>query len=324
MTQRQVVTALLIIQIIGTIVLVVGQVLRDASSTIVPTSIAIAILLIVLLWAYRRGWEPARMIDIVVVTIAVGIATPDEFVLQRQALIALVPMALAQVLGGPRWVVGSALGVLAIFTLRAGPEHGFLTTYTTDLRTIAIFIFIVASMALSRIIADTAVRNATKQQQRAEEAFARIEAQAQTLQEQTQALQAQNQRQQRLLDLVAQLETPAILLAEGVLLAPVVGPIDDQRAQSFVGRLLEAASLQRARLVIIDIAGASNVDSRAAALLGQAVQALRLIGCQVAISGISAELAHTLVAARVSFDGVPTVRTPREAIEHFQMLIELS
>ena len=137
-------------------------------------------------------------------------------------------------------------------------------------------------------------------------------------------LQAQNQRQQRLLDLVAQLETPAILLAKGVLLAPVVGPIDDQRAQSFVGRLLEAASLQRARLVIIDIAGASNVDSRAAALLGQAVQALRLIGCRVAISGISAELAHTLVTAGISFDGVPTVRTPREAIEHYQMLIELS
>ncbi len=95
--------------------------------------------------------------------------------MQRQALIALVPMALAQVLGGPRWVVGSALGMLAIFTLRAGPEHGFATTYTADLRTIAIFIFIVASMALSRIIADTAVRNAMKQQQRAEEAFARIE-----------------------------------------------------------------------------------------------------------------------------------------------------
>ncbi|MGQ9827074.1 MAG: STAS domain-containing protein [Roseiflexus sp.] len=324
MTQRQVVTALLIIQIAGTVLLAIGQALRDASSIILPMSIVIAILLIVLLWAYRRGWEPARMIDIVVVTIAVGIATPDDFVLQRQALIALVPMALAQVLGGPRWVVGSAVGMLAIFILRAGPEHGFTTIYTADLRTIAILIFIVASMALSRIIADTAVRKATLQQQRAEAAFARVEMQAHTLQEQTQALQAQNQRQQQLLDLVMQLETPTIMLAEGVLLAPVVGPIDDQRAQSFIGRLLEAASVQRARLVIIDIAGASNVDSRAAALLGQSVQALRLIGCRVAISGISAELAHTLVTAGVSLDGAPTVRTPREAIERYRMLLESS
>ncbi|MGQ9893673.1 MAG: STAS domain-containing protein [Roseiflexus sp.] len=324
MTQRQVVTALLIIQIAGTVLLAIGQALRDASSIILPMSIVFAILLIVLLWAYRRGWEPARMIDIVVVTIAVGIATPDDFVLQRQALIALVPMALAQVLGGPRWVVGSAVGMLAIFILRAGPEHGFTTIYTADLRTIAILIFIVASMALSRIIADTAVRKATLQQQRAEAAFARVEMQAHTLQEQTQALQAQNQRQQQLLDLVMQLETPTIMLAEGVLLAPVVGPIDDQRAQSFIGRLLEAASVQRARLVIIDIAGASNVDSRAAALLGQSVQALRLIGCRVAISGISAELAHTLVTAGVSLDGAPTVRTPREAIERYRMLLESS
>ncbi len=321
MTRRQVVLALLTLQLIGTILLVIGQAIRDINDIIFPLGIATTFIITGLLWAYWRGWEQAGIIDIIIVTIAVGIGTPDWLVRPYQGLIVLVPMALAQILGGPRWILISAAGLLAILTIRAGPEAGYITAYTGDLRTITIFVFIVLSMALSRIIADTAIRTATANAQRAEEARAHADAQAKTLEEQTQALQEQNQRQQQLLELVAQLETPAIMLEEGVLLAPIVGPIDDQRAGSFVSRLLKIASAQRARLVIIDIAGASNVDERAAALLGRAVQALRLIGCQVAISGISAALARTLAVAGVSFDDALTVRTPREAIALHQDLI---
>lgn len=321
MTQRQVVIALLALQLIGTILLVIGQAIRDINDIIFPLGIVTTFIIAGLLWAYLRGWEQAGIVDVIIVTIAVGIGTPDSLVRPYQGLIVLTPMALAQILGGPRWILISMFGLLAILTVRAGPEAGYITAYTSDLRTITILVFIVLSMALSRIIADTAVRNATTNARRAEEARARADAQAKTLEEQTRTLQEQNRRQQQLLDLVAQLETPAIMLAEGMLLAPIVGPIDDRRAESFVGRLLEVASAQRARLVVIDIAGASNVDERAAALLGRAVQALRLIGCQVAISGISAELAHTLVTSGVSFDNVPTVRTPREAIALYQDLI---
>lgn len=321
MTRRQVVLALLALQLIGTILLVIGQAIRDINSIIFPLGIATTFIIAGLLWAYWRGWEQAGIVDIIVVTIAVGIGTPEWLVRPYQGLIVLAPMALAQILGGPRWILISMAGLLTILTVRAGPEAGYITAYTGDLRTITIFAFIVASMALSRIIADTAIRSATENARRAEEARARADAQAKTLEEQTHALQEQNRRQQQLLDLVAQLETPAITLAEGVLLAPVVGPIDDRRAESFVRRLLEVASAQRARMVVIDIAGASNVDSQAAALLGRAVKALRLIGCQVAISGISAELARTLVTSGVSFDGAPTVRTPREAIALYQDLI---
>jgi anti-anti-sigma regulatory factor len=318
MTQRQVVFALLALQLIGTILLVIGQAIRNINDIIVPLGIATTLIIIGVLWAYWRGWEQAGIVDIIIVTIAVGIGTPDMLVRPYQGLIVLAPMALAQILGGPRWILISMFGVLAILTVRAGPEAGYMTAYTSDLRTIAIFAFIVLSMALSRIIADTAIRSANANAQRAEEARARADSQAKTLEEQTQVLQEQNRRQQQLLDLVAQLETPAIVLAEGVLLAPVVGPIDDRRAEAFVGRLLEVASAQRAQLVVIDIAGASNVDERAASLLGRAVQALRLIGCRVAISGISADLARTLVASGVSFDGIPTVRTPREALEAYR------
>ncbi|NWG22726.1 MAG: STAS domain-containing protein [Chloroflexi bacterium] len=318
MSRRQVVTALLIAQLVGAAFVTAGQALKDARDPVILAGIVAILLTGVLLAAYLRGWEAARAVNIVIVTATVGIATPDLFVRELSALIVLVPPAIAQVLAGPRWIAGSALGILAIMTLRAGPQAGFLTSYTNDVRTLASFIVIVLGMVLSRVVADTALRSATANGQRAEEALARADVQAVELQERARTLREQNQRQQELLNLVAELETPAVTLAEGVLLAPIVGPIDDRRAGAFAARLLQHASEQRARLVVRDVAGAANVNGNAALALARVVQALRLIGCQVAISGISADVARTLASNGVSFSGAITVRTPREALELYR------
>jgi anti-anti-sigma regulatory factor len=54
----------------------------------------------------------------------------------------------------------------------------------------------------------------------------------------------------------------------------------------------------------------------AKALLDTA-QALRLLGCRVTISGISAEVASTLTSQQVEITGVQTVRSPQEALEQY-------
>ena len=60
------------------------------------------------------------------------------------------------------------------------------------------------------------------------------------------------------------LETPVIAIAEGVLLAPIVGHLDSRRAGQMTKRLLDAVYAQRARAVIIDIAGVPLVDTQEA------------------------------------------------------------
>lgn len=133
------------------------------------------------------------------------------------------------------------------------------------------------------------------------------------------ALRAQNREQQRLLDLVDTLETPAIALAEGVLLAPVVGALDARRAHTLTSRLLQDVSAQHVRQVVLDIAGVSAVDAQTAQALLQTTEALRLLGCEVVITGISAGVARTLTHLDVPLAGVATARSPQEALQNLMV-----
>jgi anti-anti-sigma regulatory factor len=127
-------------------------------------------------------------------------------------------------------------------------------------------------------------------------------------------LNEQLDQQRQLLKLVTTLETPAVPLAEGVLFVPIVGHVDTRRALDLNQRLLTAASAQRARLVILDIAGVNVIDTEVAQALLQTAQALRLLGCRVTLSGISAENALTLTHLGIELQGVSTVRSPQEAL----------
>jgi anti-anti-sigma regulatory factor len=156
--------------------------------------------------------------------------------------------------------------------------------------------------ANAREQAEHAAREAQAAREQAEEHAAALATQRDQLSD-TEAL---------LRDVVATLETPTIGLADGVLLAPLVGTIDSQRAQSITERLLTEASAQQADTVVIDIAGVAAVDTQVAHALVQATRALRLLGCRVVFSGISASVAQTLTRLGVALDEMQIVRSPRE------------
>ena len=80
-------------------------------------------------------------------------------------------------------------------------------------------------MAFSGLATDNARRLAEARAQ-AEQARLLAEQQAQQLEKQAGELTERNAAQQRLLDLVAELETPAVQLADGVLFVPIVGHLD--------------------------------------------------------------------------------------------------
>jgi anti-anti-sigma regulatory factor/PAS domain-containing protein len=132
--------------------------------------------------------------------------------------------------------------------------------------------------------------------------------------EQVAALRTQNEEQRRLLELIAALEIPAVALADNVLLAPIVGHIDSHRAKSLTAKLLEEVHQRRTQLAILDITGVQEVDTVVAKALLDTAQALRLLGCQVILSGVSASTAMTLAHQGVVLEGVRTVRSPQEAL----------
>jgi len=153
---------------------------------------------------------------------------------------------------------------------------------------------------------------------RAVESANHAEASSRLAREQAEALEVQAARlmatEQQLRDLVRALETPAVHLADGVLLVPLVGWIDHTRANALLCRLLTVASKGRIQLMILDIAGVSSADDQMAGVLLQVAEALRLLGCQVAVTGITPDVATTLVKLEARMDGMITARSPQEAL----------
>ncbi|MBO9344003.1 MAG: STAS domain-containing protein [Roseiflexus sp.] len=264
------------------------------------------------LWfAYWRGWEPARPLLIVFLTLVVALGMNEQFLESRFNHVIYTIPALALVLTGPVWVASSALALLAAFAIRTGGGP-YLNPFE-----LVTFTLIIGGMIFSRLSIDNAQRlEAAKRE--AEEARARAEQRERDLAAQAEELAQRNAEQQRLLELVSVLETPTIALAEGVLLAPIVGALDTRRAQALTARLLNDASAQRAQRVILDISGVTAVDTQVAQALIQTARALSLLGCQVTLTGISATVAMTLTHLGVALESIHTVRSPQEALTQTQ------
>ncbi|HEY8379206.1 MAG TPA: PAS domain S-box protein [Nannocystis sp.] len=92
-----------------------------------------------------------------------------------------------------------------------------------------------------------------------------------------------------------ELSTPLLPIAEGVLVMPLIGIVDAQRAAQFTDVLLQGVSAHRAHTVILDITGVSVVDTPVAESLVRASQAVKLLGATAVLTGIRPEVAATLV-----------------------------
>jgi rsbT co-antagonist protein RsbR len=115
---------------------------------------------------------------------------------------------------------------------------------------------------------------------------------------------------------IRELSTPIIPIHSGVLVLPVVGAIDSYRAGQILETLLEGIGSAQADVVIIDITGVPVVDTGVGNYLLQAARAARLLGSQVVLVGISAEVAQTIVQLGVELAGIVTRANLQSGIEY--------
>jgi rsbT co-antagonist protein RsbR len=92
-----------------------------------------------------------------------------------------------------------------------------------------------------------------------------------------------------------ELSTPLIPLTDNVVVMPLIGTIDSARSQQILEVLLEGIALHQAEAVLLDISGVRVVDTQVADALLRAAKAVRLLGAQVILTGLSAEVAQTIV-----------------------------
>jgi rsbT co-antagonist protein RsbR len=120
-------------------------------------------------------------------------------------------------------------------------------------------------------------------------------------------------RQQQ--DSIRELSTPVLQVRERLLILPIIGVLDRPRAQQLTDQLLRGIRTHRAKVVVIDITGVPDVDEEVANHLVQTVDASRLMGAAVIITGLSSEIAQTLVTIGVDLSKMNTVGDLQGGIE---------
>jgi rsbT co-antagonist protein RsbR len=119
-----------------------------------------------------------------------------------------------------------------------------------------------------------------------------------------------------------ELSTPILRLWHQVLLLPLVGVIDTQRARQVTERLLESIAQYEARVTILDLTGVPVLDTSVAQHLMKTIDAARLLGSRVVMTGISPEGAQTLTKLGIRFADVISRASLRAGIAEALLLID--
>ncbi|TMM17575.1 MAG: STAS domain-containing protein [Actinobacteria bacterium] len=126
-------------------------------------------------------------------------------------------------------------------------------------------------------------------------------------------------RQQQ--EAIRELSTPVLQVRERLLILPIIGVLDSQRARQVTEQLLRGIRTNRAKVVVIDITGVPAIDSTVANHLVQTVEASRLMGASVIITGLSSEIALTLVTIGVDLSKMNAVGDLQGGIEEAERLL---
>lgn len=120
----------------------------------------------------------------------------------------------------------------------------------------------------------------------------------------------------RLRDSMQAMSTPLIPITDRVMVMPLIGTMDAQRADEALAAALRGVSETGAQVVILDITGVRGVDSSVAATLLRTAAALRLLGAEAVITGIGPRVSQTLVGLDIDLGGTVVQGTLQRGIAY--------
>ncbi len=115
---------------------------------------------------------------------------------------------------------------------------------------------------------------------------------------------------------ILELSTPVMQVWEGVLLAPLIGNLDSNRAQHFMEVLLDAVATRNAEVVIIDITGVGIIDTETGRNILETFSAIGLLGAKVILTGVRASVAQTLVHLGVDLSAIETRSSLKSGLQY--------
>lgn len=115
--------------------------------------------------------------------------------------------------------------------------------------------------------------------------------------------------------MISKMELPILEIADGVMMVPLVGLIDSTKSQKLMENILFAIKDKEVKVVVIDIQGISIIDSAVAAHIVKITKATKLMGCETIVSGISPEVAQTIVSLGIDVENMRTTSNLKTALK---------
>lgn len=113
---------------------------------------------------------------------------------------------------------------------------------------------------------------------------------------------------------IKELSTPVIQIWDKVLVLPIIGVVDTRRSEQMMIDVLEKVVELEAECVIVDITGVETVDTGTADHFMKMVRAVRLLGAECFITGVSPLIAQTITHIGVELTGIKTLRNLSEGL----------
>jgi rsbT co-antagonist protein RsbR len=127
----------------------------------------------------------------------------------------------------------------------------------------------------------------------------------------------QREKDRRLQELATEIRTksmPVVEVWDGVILTTIVGTLDTQQAEILTEDLLQEIVDVEAAVALIDITGVDAIDTATAQHLIDTINAVNLLGARVVITGISPEIAQTLVQLGIELQNIETQSSLMEGL----------
>jgi anti-anti-sigma regulatory factor len=151
------------------------------------------------------------------------------------------------------------------------------------------------------------MRYVARREQQFQEQAAALE--VRQLEGQLAELKAAFEEKTRLLDVIRQASTPIAPVYDGIIVVPLVGMFDAFRAQVLTEKLLEGIVQSRAYVVLLDVTGVPVFDAEAAQHIVRTALAVRLLGTELILVGLSPDIARTIVELDIDLAGLTTLGT---------------
>ncbi|PLR95099.1 STAS domain-containing protein [Bacillus sp. T33-2] len=118
-------------------------------------------------------------------------------------------------------------------------------------------------------------------------------------------------------ELIDEINSPIIPVMDDVAVLPLIGLIDEARAESIFETIPGKCAEKNIAHLVIDVSGMNNIDTSVAHKLYQLTDVIRLLGINSIIAGVRPEVAQTAINLGFDLSHLETFSDLKQALRHF-------